>query len=81
MDSAEKTDLDKLLDEDSDKEKPVSVNEIPSNVQKIIEQSAEEQKSDTIQKSEQLEDDKQTVEELKQKPRGRPKKRKVQELD
>ena len=65
MDSAEKTDLDKLLDEDSDKEKPVSVNEIPSNVQKIIEQSAEEQKSDTIQKSEQLEDDKQTVGELK----------------
>ena len=65
MDSAEKTDLDKLLDEDSDKEKPVSVNEIPSNVQKIIEQSAEEQKSDTIQKSEQREDDKQTVGELK----------------
>ena len=32
MDSAEKTDLDKLLDEDSDKDKPVSVNEIPSNV-------------------------------------------------
>ena len=81
MDSAEKTDLDKLLDEDSDKEKPVSVNEIPSNVQKIIEQSAEEQKSDTIQKSEQREDDKQTVEELKQKPRGRPKKRKVQDLE
>ena len=65
MDSAEKTDLDKLLDEDSEKEKPVSVNEIPSNVQKIIEQSAEEQKSDTIQKSEQHEDDKQTVGELK----------------
>ena len=65
MDSAEKTDLDKLLDEDSDKEKPVSVNEIPSNVQKIIEQSAEEQKSDTIQKSEQREDDKQTLGELK----------------
>ena len=42
MDSAEKTDLDKLLDDDSDKGKTVSVHEIPSNVQKIIEQSAEE---------------------------------------
>ena len=77
MDSAEKTDLDKLLDEDSDKEKPVSVHEIPSNVQKIVEQSAEEQKSDTVKKSEQHEDDQETVGNLRKKPRGKLKKRKV----
>ena len=77
MDSAEKTDLDKLLDDDTDKQNPVSVHDIPPNVNIVVEQSAEEQKSNTVKKSELHEDDKETVGELRKKPTVKRKKRKL----